>query len=89
MTQLPPGRYERLIDQQLREQLQDLEACVQVGKVDAAEAPGALLRFWRRILSARFRQWARSALRINGSCAIRFCSYLAQNRVLMNQTFWI
>ena len=45
MTQLPPGRYERLIDQQLREQLQDLEACVQVGKVDAAEAPGALLRF--------------------------------------------
>ena len=45
MTNLPPGRYERLIDYQLREELLTAEVGIELAKIDPAEAPDALVQF--------------------------------------------
>ncbi|MFK5956630.1 MAG: DUF3427 domain-containing protein [Planctomycetota bacterium] len=45
MPNLPPGRYERLIDHQLRKDLLATEVELELAKIDPAEAPGALVQF--------------------------------------------
>jgi len=45
MSKLPPGRYERLIDRQLREEIRTATAELELAKVDPAEAPDALVQF--------------------------------------------
>ena len=45
MSNLPPGRYERLIDLQLREELLATEVELELAKIDPAEAPDALVQF--------------------------------------------
>jgi hypothetical protein len=45
MSKLPPGRYERLIDRQLREEIQSAKTELELAKVDPAEAPDALVQF--------------------------------------------
>jgi len=45
MSNLPPGRYERLIDHQLRKDFLAAEVELELAKIDPAEAPGALVQF--------------------------------------------
>jgi len=77
MTQFPPGRYERLIDQRLRSALAELAADPSIELTDAAEAPGALTRFLGPHLERAFASLGKDRVEDQWQLANRILEQLA------------